>query len=56
MFDALWNVGTYERLVGEWGLDPDQAIGGITWVIDLVEGAIRAGHGPTIARPSDGGT
>lgn len=56
MFDALWNVGTYERLLGEWGLDPEQAIGGITWVIDLVECAIRAGHGPTAVRPSDDGT
>lgn len=52
MFDGLWNVETYERLVGEWDLEPEQAIGGITWVIELVEDAIRSGRRPpSIRRP-----
>ena len=46
MFDALWAVDNYERLVGEWGIDPDRAIRGMTWVIQLVEEAVRAGRRP----------
>ena len=47
MLDALWKVQTYERLVGEWALDPEPAIDGVTWVIGLVEDAIREGRRPT---------
>ena len=46
MLDVLWSVVSYERLVAEWGLDPEDAIRGLTWVIGLVEDAIRAGHTP----------
>ena len=46
MFDTLWAVDNYERLVGEWELDPDQAIRGMTWVIQLVEEAVRDGRRP----------
>ena len=46
MFDALWKVETYERLVVEWALEPEQAISGITWVIELVEEAVREGRRP----------
>jgi AcrR family transcriptional regulator len=49
MFDVLWGVATYERLVGAWQLDPDRAVGGITWVIGLIESAISAGHRPGTA-------
>jgi AcrR family transcriptional regulator len=49
IFDALWSVGTYERLVGEWGLDRDGALRGITWVIRLVEEAVRDGRQPSQA-------
>jgi AcrR family transcriptional regulator len=41
MLDALWSVGTYERLVGEWNLDSEDAIRAITWVIEVVEEAVR---------------
>ena len=37
MFDVLWGVAPYERLVADWQLDPDQAVAGITWVIGLIE-------------------
>jgi AcrR family transcriptional regulator len=47
MFDVLWSVASYERLVVEWKIDSDQAIRGITWVIGLVEEAVRKGQGPT---------
>jgi AcrR family transcriptional regulator len=44
--DLLWSLVSYERLVTAWELDPDQANTTITWVIGLVEAAIRAGHPP----------
>ena len=47
MFDVLWSVASYERLVIEWQLDRKQAIRGITWVIGLVEDAIRKGRRPS---------
>jgi AcrR family transcriptional regulator len=46
MLDVLWSVTSYERLVADWGLAPDDAIRGVTWVIGLVEDAIRAGRLP----------
>jgi AcrR family transcriptional regulator len=46
MFDVLWGVAPYERLVADWGLDPDDAVRGITWVIGLIEDAVREGRRP----------
>jgi AcrR family transcriptional regulator len=46
MFDILWGVAAYERLVIDWRLDRKQAIRGITWVMGLVEEAIRKGRRP----------
>lgn len=46
MFDVLWGVAPYERLVADWGLDPAEAVRGITWVIGLIEEAVRAGRRP----------
>ena len=43
MLDVLWAVVSYERLVVDWELDPKDAIRGITWVIGLVEDAVRGG-------------
>ena len=47
MFDVLWSVASYERLVADWRIEPERAIRGITWVIELVEEAVRSGRGPT---------
>jgi AcrR family transcriptional regulator len=47
MFDVLWSVASYERLVVDWQIDRDRAIRGITWVIGLVEEGVRKGRGPT---------
>ena len=47
MFDVLWSVVSFERLVMDWELDAADAIAGITWVIGLVEDAIRNGRRPT---------
>jgi AcrR family transcriptional regulator len=44
--DIQWSVASYERLVGNWGMAPDDAIAAITWVLRLVEAAIRDGRRP----------
>jgi len=46
MLDVLWSVTSYERLVADWKLEPGQAIRGVTWMIGLVEDAIRRGKRP----------
>jgi AcrR family transcriptional regulator len=46
VLDVLWSMGTYERLVADWALDPKEAIRGATWVIGLVQDAIRQGRRP----------
>jgi AcrR family transcriptional regulator len=47
MFDVLWAVASYERLVVDWHLEPDEAIRGLTWVAGLIEAAVREGRGPS---------
>ena len=34
MFDVRWAVDNYERLVGEWDLGAEEAILGMTWVVE----------------------
>jgi AcrR family transcriptional regulator len=46
ILDVLWSPMSYERLVTDWQLGPKEAIRGVTWVIDLIEDAIRRGEGP----------
>jgi hypothetical protein len=46
VLDVLWSVVSYERLVVDWGLEPKDAIRAITWVMGLVEDAIREGRRP----------
>jgi hypothetical protein len=46
MLDVLWGVAPYERLVGEWQLGTEQATAGVTWVIGLIEQAVREGRVP----------
>jgi AcrR family transcriptional regulator len=47
MLDVLWSVAAYERLVVEWQLDRKQATRGITWLMGLVEDAVRKGRRPS---------
>jgi hypothetical protein len=47
MFDVLWSVASYERLVVDWEIDHERAIRGISWVIGLVAEAVRDGRAPT---------
>ena len=46
MLDVLWSVVSYERLVVDWGVAPKEAIRAVTWVMGLVEEAVRAGRRP----------
>ena len=46
VFDVLWSVGTYERLVADWDLDPASAIKAVTWTIGLVQDAVARGDRP----------
>ncbi len=47
MLDLLWSVGAYERLVRDWDLDAEQATRAITWVIAMVQDAVRQGRAPS---------
>ena len=40
VLDVLWSVASYERMVVDWQMDPDDATRGIGWVIGLVRNAI----------------
>jgi AcrR family transcriptional regulator len=44
--DMLWNPYAYERLSTAWHFDADRATRAITWVVGLVESAIREGQRP----------
>jgi len=46
LFDLLWSVASYERLVVDWQIDHERAVRGVSWVIGLVEQAVRDGRGP----------
>jgi hypothetical protein len=46
MLDVLWSPASYERLVADWGLPPKEAIRAITWVMQVLEDAIRASNRP----------
>ena len=46
VFDVLWGVTAYERLVHDWQLDSDDAIRAITWVLKLVQEAVESGSRP----------
>jgi len=47
VLDVLWSNVSFERMVIDWELAPEDAIRGLTWTIRLVEAAIRAGSPPT---------
>lgn len=46
MLDTLWSMGAYERMVADWQLDPADAVRAVTWVIGLVQDAVRQGRPP----------
>lgn len=46
ILDVFWSVPTFERLTTVWNLDADRATSAVSWIIRLVETAIREGRGP----------
>lgn len=46
LLDVLWNVPSYERLVGVWGIDGPDATRAIGWVMAKVIGAIEDDDAP----------
>lgn len=46
LFDVLWSVGSFERLTVDWQLPQQQARDALTWLIGMVEEAVRAGRYP----------
>ena len=46
LLDMLWNLPSYERLVGVWHLEPEDATRAITWLIDHVVNAIEHDEPP----------
>ncbi len=51
MFDVLWSVATFERLVVDWGMEDDAAITAITWTMELISTAMREGRRPAALPP-----
>ena len=46
VLDVLWVPTSYERLVAVWGFEPADATQAVTWAIELIVGALRAGNRP----------
>jgi AcrR family transcriptional regulator len=47
LFDVLWSVGAFERLVADWQIDGERAAEVLTWAIGLVAQAVRQGDHPS---------
>jgi AcrR family transcriptional regulator len=46
VLDIVWNPPTYERLITTWGFDRENASDVLTWLIGVMEKAIRDGQRP----------
>jgi AcrR family transcriptional regulator len=46
LLDVLWNLPTYERLVGVWGVQADRASRGVEWMMAKVTRAITEDSPP----------
>jgi len=46
LLDVLWNVPSYERLVGVWGIGGSEATEAIGWLMAKVVAAIEEGNPP----------
>jgi AcrR family transcriptional regulator len=46
LLDVLWNLPSYERLVGAWGVDESTATDAVNWLMAKVIAAIEAGDPP----------
>ena len=46
LLDVLWNLPSYERLVGLWGVDGATATEAVTWLMSKVIEAVEGGNPP----------
>jgi AcrR family transcriptional regulator len=46
LLDVLWNLPSYERLVGVWGVDGTAATGAVNWLMAKVIEAVDGDHPP----------
>ena len=46
LLDVLWNLPSYERLVGAWGVDEITATDAVNWLMAKVIAAIESGDPP----------
>jgi AcrR family transcriptional regulator len=44
--DVLWSPVSFERLVTDWGIEAQDAITGVSWVIGLIQQALETGRRP----------
>jgi AcrR family transcriptional regulator len=47
VLDVLWSLGSYERLVRDWQLDPEKAITALSWVLQMVQTTVAEGRTPS---------
>ncbi len=46
LLDVLWNLPSYERLVGVWGVDGSTATDAVNWLMAMVIEAVEKGDPP----------
>ena len=46
LLDVLWNLPSYERLVGVWGVDGSTATAAVNWLMAMVIEAVEKGDPP----------
>ncbi len=46
LLDQFWNPMPYERMTNDWGMDLQQSITALTWVINLINDAIDRDNRP----------
>jgi AcrR family transcriptional regulator len=46
VLDVFWSVPTFERMITAWELDAQRAARAVSWVIGLIETAVRDGNRP----------
>jgi AcrR family transcriptional regulator len=49
LLDVLWSPPTYERLIGAWNLDNDEAVSAVQWLIAKVIAAVDNNEPPTVS-------
>ena len=55
LLDLVWSMPGYERLVGAWDFDGDDATRAITWLMSLLTDTIDDDAPPPVPRAAPGG-